>query len=295
MKRVRTFADARLLGDGTVGFVPTMGYLHEGHLALVARARAECDTVVVSIFINPLQFGVAEDLAGYPRDVERDAALAAAAGVDVLFVPEVEEIYPDHPSVRLTVAALTATLEGAHRPGHFEGVALVVAKMFAGLRPDVAYFGRKDAQQLAVVRRLVRDLSFPLDVVGVPIVRELDGLALSSRNIYLDDRHRAAALSLYAGLQGAAALYTSGERRPGPLEEAAAAAVDAEPLAELDYAAVVDAADLVRPTQVDGDSFLGVAATVGTIRLIDNCHFLAGTSELGVCLDRRSTLYQGDR
>lgn len=295
MKRVRTFAEARFRADGRLGLVPTMGYLHEGHLALVARARAECDTVVLSIFVNPLQFGVAEDLAGYPRDIERDAALAAAAGVDVLFAPPVEEVYPDHPSVGVTVAALTETLEGASRPGHFAGVALVVAKLFAGLQPDAAYFGRKDAQQVAVVRRLVRDLSFPVEVVGVPMVRELDGLALSSRNIYLDDRRRAAALSLFRGLQAAASLFDAGERRSGPLEEAVVAVVDAEPLADLDYAAVVDVDDIVRPPQVDRDSFLGVAATVGTVRLIDNCHFIAGNAELGTRLDRRSTLYQGDR
>jgi pantoate--beta-alanine ligase len=290
VKRATSFADARALSHGRTGFVATMGYLHEGHLALMARARGECDSVVASIYVNPLQFGDPADLAAYPRDLERDAALAATAGVDVLFVPD--DLYPDPPSVRLTVDGLTDTMEGAHRRGHFDGVAMVVAKLLAGLRPDVAYFGRKDAQQLAVVRRLVRDLSFPTDIVGVPIVREHDGLALSSRNVRLAGGDRASALSLFAGLRRAATLFDGGERDSAALEEAAAEPIAAA--ADLDYSMVADAADLVRPARVDGDAFLAVAATVGGVRLIDNCHFVGGTSELGTCLDRPSTLYQGD-
>ncbi|MDH3730446.1 MAG: pantoate--beta-alanine ligase [Acidimicrobiia bacterium] len=295
MKRVGTFADVHALCEGKVGLVPTMGYLHEGHLALMERARHECDTVVASVFVNPLQFGEGEDLAGYPRDIEKDAALAASVGVDVLFVPGTAEIYPDHPSVRLTVEALTMTMEGPQRPGHFEGVALVVAKLFAGLAPHVAYFGRKDAQQLAVVRRMTRDLSFPVEIVGVPIVREQDGLALSSRNIYLDVNERVAALSLSKGLEDASDLFAEGERDPGVLEAAVASRVGAERLATLHYAEVADVSEMVRPLRIDRDSFLGVAATVGTTRLIDNCHFLGGFAELGTRLDRRSTLYEGDR
>ena len=295
MKRVATFGDVRLLGEGRLGLVPTMGSLHEGHLALMARARAECDTVVVSIFVNPLQFGEADDLSAYPRDLERDAALAAAAGVDVVFAPGLNEVYPDHPSVRLTVEALTVTLEGERRPGHFEGVALMVAKLFAGIQPDVAYFGRKDAQQLAVVRRLVRDLSFPVDVVAVATVREQDGLALSSRNTRLGRRERTAALSLVEGLRTAADLFDAGERDPAPLETAVAERVGAEPLCHLEYSEVADAVDMVRPMRIDRDSFLAVAATVGGVRLIDNCFFIGGVAEIGTRLDRRSTLYEGDR
>lgn len=295
MNRIGTFAEVRSRSKGKVGLVPTMGYLHEGHLALMERARNECDTVVASVFVNPLQFGPDDDLASYPRDIEKDAALAASVGVDLLFVPDTEEVYPDHPSARLTVEALTLTMEGAERPGHFEGVALVVAKLFAGLTPDVAYFGRKDAQQLAVVRRLARDLSFPVDIVGVPIVREQDGLALSSRNIYLDVDERVAALSLSQGLEEVASIFGAGERDPGVLEAAVAARVDAERLPMLHYAEVADVEDMVRPSVIDRDSFLAVAATVGTTRLIDNCHFLGGIAELGTRLDRRSTLYEGDR
>ncbi len=295
MKRIGTFAEVRSLSKGKVGLVATMGYLHEGHLALMSRARNECDTVVASVFVNPLQFGPDDDLASYPRDLEKDAALAASVGVDVLFVPDTEEVYPDHPSVRLTVEALTLTMEGTQRPGHLEGVALVVAKLLAGLAPGVAYFGRKDAQQLAVVRRMAGDLSFPVEVVGVSIVREQDGLALSSRNIYLDVDERVAALSLSKGLDDAATLFGAGEREPGVLEAAVAATVDAERLTTLHYAEVADVNDMVRPSRIDRDSFLAVAATVGTTRLIDNCHFLGGIAELGTRLDRRSTLYEGDR
>lgn len=295
MKRVTTFAEARRLRKGRVGFVATMGFFHEGHVALMEAARRQCDTLMASIFVNPLQFGDPSDLASYPRDVERDATLAAAAGVDVLFLPSVEEMYPDQPTVRLTLDALTMTMEGAHRPGHFDGVAIAVAKLFAGLQPDVACFGRKDAQQLAVVRRLVRDLSFPVEIVGMPIVRDHDGLALSSRNIRLSGPERRAATVLYRALQAAATSFEGGERDPAVLEDTARQVIDEEPLVALEYAEVADASDLVRLRRVDRDSFLAVAAAVGEVRLIDNCFFLAGTPELGECLARPSSLDQGDR
>ncbi|HSG79483.1 MAG TPA: pantoate--beta-alanine ligase, partial [Acidimicrobiia bacterium] len=189
-----------------------MGYLHEGHLALIEAAREGSDTVVVSLFVNPLQFDQASDLARYPRDLERDAALAASAGADILFAPDVTEMYPDEPVTRVRLATLTSTMEGAHRPGHFDGVATVVAKLFAGLRPDRAWFGRKDAQQLVVIGRMAADLSFPVEVVGHPTLREADGLALSSRNVFLSSDEREVALSLSRGLFAAADAVAVGGR-----------------------------------------------------------------------------------
>ena len=292
MKRVTTFAEARSEHNGRVGLVPTMGYLHEGHLALMRRARSECDTVIASSYVNPLQFGDSADLDAYPRDVERDAAFAASAEVDVLFAPDTTEMYPDMPSVRITVDALTKTMEAADRPGHFEGVAIAVAKLLGGLRPHAAYFGRKDAQQLAIVRRLVRDLSLPVEIMGVPIVRESDGLALSSRNIRLAPGDRPAALSLFRGLSAASALFENGERDPAALEEVAASEISS--MAELHYAEVATSDDLVRPLRMNQDCFLAVAATVGGVRLLDNCHFVGGIPDLGTRLDRPSTLYQGE-
>jgi pantoate--beta-alanine ligase len=259
-------------GEGrSVGFVPTMGYLHEGHASLMRRARAECDVVCASVFVNPLQFGPGEDLAAYPRDLARDSALAESAGVDVLFVPSVDEMYPGGSiATTVRVAGVSATMEGASRPGHFEGVATVVAKLFNIVGPCRAYFGEKDYQQLLVVRRLVADLSFPVEVVGCPTVREPDGLALSSRNTYLGPDERRAATVLHRALQAGAAAVAAGERRPGAVEARMAAVVRAEPLAELDYARAVDAGTLERPDVLTGEVRLLVAARVGPARLIDN-------------------------
>lgn len=293
MKRQARFADARAQAKGRVGLVPTMGYLHEGHLALMERARGECDTLVASLFVNPFQFGDAEDLASYPRDMERDASLAAAAGVDLLFAPSVEEMFPDDPAVQLVLPHLGDRLEGRGRPGHFAGVALAVTKLLAGLQPDLAYFGRKDAQQLAVVRRLVKDLSFPVEIVGVPLVREHDGLALSSRNVRLSDSERTAALSISRGLAAVANLAEKGEQDAAVLEDAARRPIDAEPLVDLEYAELTDAVEVTRMRKLEHTAFLGVAANVGDLRLIDNCFFVDGVPELGRRLDRVSTLYQG--
>lgn len=293
MKRVTTFAEARARAHGRVGLVPTMGYLHEGHLSLMARARGDCDTLVVSVFVNPFQFGDADDLASYPRDVERDASLAAAAGADLLFAPSLEEMYPDPPSVQLAVPLLGDRLEGRSRPGHFAGVVLAVTKLFAGLQPDLAYFGRKDAQQLAVVRRLVRDLSIPVEIVGAPLVREHDGLALSSRNVRLSHNERQAALSISRGLATAAGMAEKGERDAAVLEESVRRPIDAEPLVDLEYAELTDAVSVIRMQKLEHTAFLGVAAKVGEVRLIDNCFFVDGVPELGRRLDRVSTLYQG--
>ncbi len=289
MKVVTTFAATRASWSGRRGLVPTLGYLHEGHVANFARAREQCDTVVASLYVNPLQFGPGEDLARYPRDLDRDAAVAADAGVDVLFAPPPAEMFAALPSTRVSVDALAETLEGRFRPGHFEGVATVVAKLLAGLQPDAAYFGRKDAQQLAVVRRLARDLSFPVEIVGVPTVRERDGLALSSRNIFLDGASRSAAAALSRGLFAAADLVEAGERDAVALEAAVREVADAEPLLELEYAELADAAETVRLLRLDREAFLAVAARVGGTRLIDNVRFTpagdAFVADRGVRLD----------
>ena len=272
MKTVETFTEARALGRGCVGFVPTMGYLHEGHISLIDAARSECDTVVVSLFVNPLQFGPNEDLASYPRDLDRDTALVEEARADVLFAPALEVMYPGDPLTTVTVGDVTEGMEGARRPGHFDGVATVVAKLFAGIVPDRSYFGRKDAQQLVTVRRMVLDLSFPTIIVGAPIVREADGLALSSRNIFLDPRQRDAARSISRGLFAAAAAVTAGERLAREIEGIASAAVDGEAGIDLDYATLADQDTAAPVATLDRPAFLAVAARVGATRLLDNIH-----------------------
>ena len=291
MKTVDTFAEARALRSGTVALVATMGYLHEGHLALVEAVRPRVDTVVMSLFVNPLQFDSAADLERYPRHLERDAALAEEAGVDVLFAPSVEEMYPEEPVARVHVGEMGEVMEGKHRPGHFSGVATVVTKLFAGLGPDLAPFGRKDAQQLAVVRRLAADLSFPVQVVGVPTVREPDGLALSSRNVLLEDRSQA--LGLWAGLAAAAEAIEAGERSPEVLEGIVSIEV-ASAGARLDYARLADALTLERPRRLEGESFLAVAARVGEVRLIDNLYVEEdGSVDRGLRLTAPSILHGG--
>lgn len=255
--------------DGArVGFVPTMGALHEGHLSLLRAARAECDVLVLSIFVNPLQFGPAEDLASYPRDEARDLELAGSEGVDVAFVPTAEEMYPEGRATTVKVMGVAEPLEGEARPGHFDGVATVVAKLFNLVRPQRAYFGQKDAQQVAVVKRVTEDLSFPIDVVVCPTVREADGLALSSRNAYLtpDERQRAAAL--YRGLEAGRLALADG----GSWEEAEAAMQQVTGEVEgvlLEYARAVDPRTFVSPAG-DGPVLLVMAARVGGTRLIDN-------------------------
>ena len=254
----------------TVGFVPTMGYLHEGHASLMRAAREHDDVVVVSVFVNPLQFGEGEDLDTYPRDLERDARVAAAEGVDLLFVPPVEEMYPEPVLTTVSVAKVSEPMEGAARPGHFDGVATVVAKLFNIVGPCRAYFGAKDFQQLAVVRRMVRDLSFPVEVVGCPTVREPDGLAMSSRNAYLTPEQREAAPVIYRALRAGAAAIAAGERDPQAVRELVAGIIEAEPLAELDYVEVVDADSLATPETLRGNLRLLAAVRFGRARLIDN-------------------------
>ena len=277
---------ARADGRG-LGFVPTMGFFHRGHLSLMERARAERDTVVVSIFVNPLQFGPSEDLASYPRDLDRDLSLADRVGVDVAFVPDVEEMYPGgEPQVAVDPGPLGYRLEGASRPGHFRGVATVVAKLFALVGPCAAYFGEKDAQQLAVIRRLVFDLSLPVEVVGCPTVREPDGLALSSRNIYLSPEERRTAASLYRALRGAAERVSDGERSGSRLAELMAGVVRAEPLARLDYAAVVDDATFEEVREINAPARALLAAWFGKARLIDNTLLAVGENGPGVERER---------
>jgi pantoate--beta-alanine ligase len=269
-----------------VGLVPTMGALHDGHTSLVARARAECDLVAVSIFVNPLQFGDPEDIARYPRTIERDLEVCAAAGVDVVFVPGVPEMYPswpDPPSTTVSVRGVSEGWEGASRPGHFDGVATVVTKLFTIAGPCRAYFGLKDFQQLAVVRRLARELSLPVEVVGCAIVREADGLALSSRNVRLSGSERAAATALSRALAAGRSALAGGERSAAAVARAMRAVVDAEPLVALDYAAVVDADTLLAVEAVPADVGslrLLVAAQVGPVRLIDNSGALVGVDDV---------------
>jgi pantoate--beta-alanine ligase len=261
--------DARRAGR-TIGLVPTMGGFHDGHRSLMRAARVGNDLVVVSLFVNPTQFGPGEDLAGYPRDLDRDAATAAAEGVDVLFAPSVEVMYPDSPRTTVHVAGLTERLCGASRPTHFDGVATVVTKLFSIVGPCTAYFGRKDAQQLAVVRRLATDLNLAVEVVGCPLLRDVDGVALSSRNAYLDPHERRAATVLVRALRRAAVAIRAGERDAVAVRDLTAATIATEPAVRLDYAELVDAATIEPVTLVEGSVLLAVAAYVGPARLIDN-------------------------
>ena len=270
MKTVRTVAElraARAEAAGTVGLVPTMGALHEGHRSLLRRARGECDTVVMSLFVNPAQFAPGEDLAAYPRDEQRDAEIAAAEGVDILFAPPAEEVYPPGFSTTVTVGGVSEGLCGDHRPGHFDGVATVVCKLFNMADPDVAYFGQKDAQQAVVIRRLVRDLDIPVRVEVCPTVREGDGLALSSRNAYLSPEDRERALALNRALRAAEEAVAAGERDAAAVLAAARAHLDG---LEPEYLELRSAEDLSPVTRVNGSTLLAVAAKVGRARLIDN-------------------------
>ncbi len=261
--------EARLAG-GTVGLVPTMGAFHEGHLSLMRAARQQNDLVVVSLFVNPTQFAANEDLSTYPRDEARDAALAETEGVDILFAPEPAEIYPDGFATNIHVAGITEVLDGASRgPHHFDGVATVVTKLFGIVQPDVAYFGQKDAQQVLVVRRVVRDLDLDARIVACPIVREPDGLAMSSRNVYLDADARARATALNRALDAAAAVHRSGERNGAGIRSAAHSVL-AEAGIDAEYLELRDAETLQPVTFVDSDVLLLVAGRVGAARLIDN-------------------------
>ncbi len=260
----------------TVGLVPTMGALHAGHVSLITRARAECDVVAVTIFVNPLQFGDPEDIAHYPRTLDRDVEVCAEAGVDLVFAPSVREMYPNWPAPVATTVSVTGVSEGwegASRPGHFDGVATVVSKLFSIAGPCRAYFGEKDFQQLAVVRQMVSDLSIPVEVVGCPIVREQDGLALSSRNVRLSAEERRAAVVLSRALATGRALMEQGVDYSSTVAEAMRQVVESEPLVHLDYAVAVGHHDLAAREVIEDPTAvrLLIAADVGPVRLIDNC------------------------
>jgi pantoate--beta-alanine ligase len=277
MRTVRTVARLRTAlteprrAGRSIGLVPTMGALHEGHLSLIRRARADCDVVVVSLFVNPAQFNEADDLDAYPRDEAHDGGLAAEAGADVLFCPSVEEVYPATFSTSVSVAgALTETLEGAQRgPEHFRGVATVVTKLLNMAQPDVAYFGQKDAQQALVIRKLAADLNIPVRIDVVPIVREADGLALSSRNVHLQGADRERALALQAGLDAARGAAASGERQAAVIAATARAEMERRGVIP-EYVALVRPSDLAPVQVLDSDTLVAIAARVGETRLIDN-------------------------
>jgi pantoate--beta-alanine ligase len=273
---MREFVGAARARGTRVGFVPTMGFLHEGHLRLVDEARRRADLVVMSIFVNPLQFGPTEDLARYPRDPEGDAAKAEARGVDALFIPDGDEIYPEPTRVVVTPRALAARWEGAARPGHFEGVLTVVAKLFNMVQPHVAVFGQKDIQQATLVRAMVRDLDMPVEIVVAPTVREPDGLAMSSRNSYLDGPARTRALALSGALGAVQRAHASGERSAAKLEEIARAHLAEKGIDEVDYVAVADPNTLEPLAHADPGAIVALAARVGRTRLIDNV--ILGTS-----------------
>jgi pantoate--beta-alanine ligase len=263
-------ATARVLLDDPVGLVPTMGYLHEGHLSLVRRAREECKSVAVSIFVNPTQFAPTEDLAKYPRDLERDLRLLEAGETDLVWTPTVEIMYPPGYQTWVDVAEVSLPLEGEQRPGHFRGVTTVVTKLFNAVRPARAYFGQKDAQQAAVIRRMTRDLNLPIEIVVCPIVREPDGLAMSSRNVYLSPEQRKAATVLYRSLQAALALYEMGEREGEALRRCMVEVLEGEPLAKVQYVSCADYETLKELQQITGKSLLSMAVFFGKTRLIDN-------------------------
>src|ERR1700716_4521938 len=273
-RRKRMMSVARKLRreqNRTIGFVPTMGSLHEGHLSLIHEARAMCDVVVVSVFVNPAQFSPAEDFNSYPRDLTRDAALLAEYNVDYVFAPTVEEIYPPGFSTYVTVEGASDELEGASRPGHFRGVTTVLAILFNVIKPDFAFFGQKDAQQAVLIKRLVRDLAFNAEVVVVPIVREASGLAMSSRNNYLDNEQRRAAAVLNQALSRVREAYEEGEHSGTRLTELVRAAIAKEPLARIDYLSVNDAETLAQLDKVeDRPALVSLAVFIGNTRLIDN-------------------------
>lgn len=258
--------------DKTIGLVPTMGALHEGHLSLVREARRMCDVVVVSVFVNPAQFGPGEDFDRYPRDLTQDTTRLSDYNVEYIFAPSVEEIYPKNFSTYVTVEGLSEQLEGSARPGHFRGVSTVLAVLFNTVRPDFAFFGQKDAQQTLVVRRLVRDLAFDTEVVVLPTVREESGLALSSRNAYLSPEEKRAAAVLYRALSQAKEVYAEGERTSKRLAETVRAQVEAEPRARLDYVSVTDADTMEKLDKIPDDRpvLIALAAQFGKTRLIDN-------------------------
>ncbi|MBT1072057.1 pantoate--beta-alanine ligase [Pelotalea chapellei] len=253
-----------------IAFVPTMGFLHEGHASLLREGRRQGDILVLSIFVNPIQFGANEDLDRYPRDMERDSRIARECGVDIIFNPDAAEMYPSGFQTSIAVRELSQPLCGASRPGHFDGVATVVAKLFNIVMPDLALFGRKDYQQLALIRQMTADLSMPVTVQGMPIVREADGLAMSSRNAYLSTAERRSALCLYRSINAVRAMQAAGERSIEPLREKAVDIINAEPAAQIDYLEFRDGTTLQPATTAVDGTLLALAVKIGKTRLIDN-------------------------
>jgi len=266
--------------EAPFGLVPTMGYLHQGHLSLVRRAREQCAAVGVSIFVNPTQFAPSEDLDSYPRDLDRDLKMLEQEGVDLVWTPADAEVYPEGSQTWVEVEEITRELEGKRRPGHFRGVTTVVAKLFNVFQPEKAYFGQKDAQQAVVIQRMVKDLLYPIEIVVCPIVREPDGLALSSRNTYLDPAQRRAATALSRALQGAENAFEGGERDAQALRETTLAVLDAEPLTNVQYVSVADPQTLRELKGTVDSALLSMAVYVGKTRLIDNV--VLGSKGLGI-------------
>lgn len=277
---IREFVRQARTNGHSIGLVPTMGYLHEGHLELMRRAKDQCDIVIVSIFVNPTQFGPGEDLASYPRDLDRDAGMAERVGVDAIFNPGAEEIYPSGYCTYIDVERITERLCGVSRPGHFRGVATVVAKLFNIVKPDYAYFGQKDAQQVLVIKRMAADLNMEVEVVTVPTVREQDGLAMSSRNIYLDPEQRQAALSLSRSLNRAAEEVRAGERNAEKIRQLVINMIKSEPIAEIDYVELYSHPDLEPVDVINGPALLALAVKMGRARLIDNIILMNGDTPL---------------
>jgi len=270
IEEMDTMKEVRQKLRGKVGFVPTMGYLHAGHMELVKRARAENKTVVVSIYVNPIQFGPKEDFKSYPRDFDRDMSMLSDADTDIVFAPMDEEMYPDDFSTFVEVEKVTQRLEGKVRPGHFVGVATVVAKLFNLVQPTRAYFGAKDAQQVVVIKRMVADLNMNLEVVTVPTVRESDGLAMSSRNVYLNPEERTAAIVLYKALTTAQQHFDRGEKDAGHLRQIMTSLIQKEPLAQIDYVSIANPDTLTELRKVKARALVSLAVRIGKTRLIDN-------------------------
>ena len=270
VKTIFEFRQLRRQITGSVGFVPTMGYLHEGHLSLVRQARADNSVVAVSIFVNPTQFGPAEDLRTYPRDLNRDLELLSGEKTDMVFVPSDEEMYPANFGTWIDVEGITEKLEGSHRPGHFRGVATVVAKLFNIVQPTRAYFGQKDAQQALVIKRMVADLDMDIEVIVAPTVRESDGLAMSSRNTYLNPEERQAAAVLFKALSLARELWQGGEKDAEGIRQQMTSLIREKPLAQIDYVSIADAETLEELRTIDRQALASLAVKIGKTRLIDN-------------------------
>jgi pantoate--beta-alanine ligase len=273
MQIAKTIADMKALRTkslGSVGFVPTMGYLHQGHLALVKQARAENSIVVASIFVNPTQFGPTEDFKSYPRDTERDLAMLRKEGTDIVFMPSAEEMYPEGFNSWVDVEKVTDRLEGSYRPGHFKGVATVVAKLFNIVEPARAYFGQKDAQQVLVIKKMVADLNMNLEVIVAPTVRESDGLAMSSRNVYLNPQERQASIVLFKALTLARNRREKGERNAETVRQEMTSLISQEPLAKIEYVSIADAQTLEELSKIDRPALVSLSVRFGKTRLIDN-------------------------